>query len=152
MSNEGIILSIASIRRFRAGLFVIGLLCAAAAQSQTDCAWSTGSSFPLTLDGAVVSAKGTDEWSSDVMKVSVGESGLLLVSAEGPEVQALIYTPNPLGGDPILLAEDGIGTGGSILALAVEPGDYCVDIAPPTGATGSVSVRTDFVQLTVASP
>lgn len=148
--------STASIHCLRAALLVIGLLGAgsATAQSPADCATTAapGDAFPLSRDTSVTSAKGTDEWNNDVMKITVREPGVLTVSAEGPEVQGLVYTPDSAGGAPHLLDEEGIGSGGRILALAVDPGEYCLHIAPPAGASGSVRVRADLIGLTVPDP
>jgi hypothetical protein len=145
-----------SLHSFRAALLVIGLLgaFAAAAQSPTSCATTagTGGAFPLDLDTSVTSAKASDEWNSDVIRISIQEPGLLLVSAEGPEVQGLIYANGTTGADPVLLDEKGIGSAGRILALTVDPGDYCVQIAPPGGTTGAVRVRADLVGLTAGNP
>src|SRR4051812_11934205 len=140
MSIEKNAPSTTSIRHLRAALLLLGFLGAvsAVAQSPADCAATAvpGDTFPLTLDTSVTSAKKTDEWNSDVIKITVRESGVLTVSAEGPEVQGLVYTPDPAGGEPLLLDEKGIGSGGRILALVVDPGEYCLHIAPPVGASG----------------
>jgi len=144
------------IRCIRATLLVIGFLGAVSASAQSPAGCSTtatsGDTFPLTLDTSVTSAKGTDEWNSDVMKITVREPGVLTVSAEGPEVQGSVYTPDPAGGGPRLLDEEGIGSGGRILALVVDPGEYCLQIEPPAGASGSVRVRADLIGLKVPSP
>ena len=156
MSVENNASSAVSIRCLRAAFLVIGFLGAvsAAAQSPADCATiaAPGDAFPLSRDTSVTSAKGTDEWNSDVMKIKVREPGVLTVSAEGPEVQGLVYTPDTAGGAPHLLDQEGIGSGGRILALAVDPGEYCLHIAPPVGASGSVRVRADLIGLTVPEP
>lgn len=148
--------STASIRCFRAALLGIAFLGAvsATAQAQTACADTAapGGTFPLALDTSVVSTQGSDEWNSDVIRITVSEPGLLLVSAEGPEVQGLVYTPDSAGGDPHLLDEEGIGSAGRILALAVDPGEYCLQIEPPAGVSGSVRVQADLIGLTVPSP
>lgn len=148
--------STASIQRLGVALLVIGLLGAASASAQSPAGCAATSSledaFPLNLDTSVVSSKGSDEWNSDVIKVSVREPGLLLVSAEGPEVHSLVYALDPAEGDPRLLDEEAIGSAGRILALAVNPGEYCLHIAPPAGASGSVRVRADLLGLTVSSP
>lgn len=125
----------------------------AVAQSQADCVSTAtaGDAFPLTLDTSVVSAKGTDEWSSDVIRISVREPGVLVVSAEGPEVQGLVYTPDPVGGEPRLLDEERIGSAGRILALAVDQGEYCVHVEPLAGGSGSLRIRADLIGLTVPS-
>lgn len=155
MSIEKNTASTASIQCLCAALLVIGLLAGgpAAAQSQADCVTTAtlGDTFPLTLDTSIASAKGTDEWNSDVIRISVREPGVLIVSAEGPEVQGFVYAPDPAGGEPRLLDEEGLGSAGRILALAVDPGDYCVHITPLTGGSGSVRVRADLVALTVPS-
>jgi hypothetical protein len=139
-----------------AALLVIGLLGAisAAAQSPEGCltASASGSTFPLTLDTSVVSAKGTDEWNSEVIKMTVQEPGILIVSAEGPEVQGLVYTQDPAGGSPLLLDQEGIGSAGRILGLAVDPGDYCLQVASPSGTSGTLRVRADLIGLTVPIP
>jgi hypothetical protein len=141
-------------RRVPIVLLVAGLLGAlsAAAQSPTPCATASGGAFPLDLDTSVTSAKGSDEWNSDVIRIVVQEPGILLVSAEGPEVEGLVYTPATAGGDPLLLDKEGIGSAGRILALAVDPGTYCVQIAPPEGTPATVRVRADLVGLTVVNP
>jgi hypothetical protein len=156
MSIKKNVSSITSIQFLRAALLVIGLLSAVsvAAQSNTGCATlaTSGDTFPLTLDTSVARSKGTDEWNNDVIKISVREPGLLVVSAEGPEVHGLVYAPDLTEGEPHLLAEKGIGSAGRILALAVEAGEYCLHIAPPAGASGSVRVRADLIGLTGPSP
>jgi hypothetical protein len=143
-----------SIQRLRVALLAIGLLSAvsATAESQTGCSATAGDKLPLTLDTSVVSSKGSDEWNSDVIRIIVREPGLLLVSAEGPEVQGFVYALDPAGGEPRLLDEEGIGSAGRILALEANSGEYCLQIEPPAGATGSVRVRADLVDLTVPSP
>lgn len=156
MSTEKNTPSILSIRRLSAALLLLGSLDAvsAAAQSPAGCAATVvpGATFPLTLDTTVASSKGSDEWNSDVIKIAVQQPGLLLVSAEGPEVLGLVYTSNSTESEPHLLDEEGIGSAGRILALAVDPGDYCLQIAPPAGSSGSVRVRADLVGLTVPNP
>jgi hypothetical protein len=155
MSIEKNALSTASIQCLRAALLLTGFLGAvsAAAQSHADCATAvSGDTFSLTLDTSVASSKGTDEWNSDVIKIMVREPGLLVVSAEGPEVQGFIYTPDPAGGEPRLLGGKGIGSAGRFLALAVDSGEYCLHVAPPAGASGSVRVRADLIGFTVPSP
>lgn len=156
MSIEKNTSSTISIQCLRTALLVIGFLGAvsAAAQSPAGCATlaAPGDAFPLTLDTAVTTAKGTDEWNSDVMRLTVLEPGVLTLSAEGPEVQGLVYTPDPSGGAPHLLDEEGVGSAGRILALAVDPGEYCLRIAPPAGVSGSVRVRADLIGLTVPNP
>jgi len=154
--NASSITSITSTRHLRAALLLLGFLGAvsAVAQSPADCATTAfpGDTFPLSPGTSVTSAKKTDEWNSDVIKITVREPGVLTVSAEGPEVQGLVYTPDPAGGAPELLDEEGIGSGGSILALAVDPGEYCLHIEVPAGTTGSVRVRADLIGLTVPEP
>ena len=155
MSIEKNAASTVFLRSLCAVLLAVGFLgVSAAAESQTDCVTATmpGEAFPLTLDTSVASAKGTDEWNSDVIRISVREPGVLIVSAEGPEVQGSVYAPDPMGGAPDLLDEEGLGSAGRILALAVDPGDYCVRIAPLTGGSGSVRVRADLISLTLPSP
>lgn len=143
-----------SIQRLRVALLAIGLLSAvsATAESQTGCSATAGDKLPLTLDTSVLSSKGSDEWNSDVIRIIVREPGLLLVSAEGPEAHGFVYALDPAGGEPQLLDEEGIGSAGRILALEVNSGEYCLQIEPPAGATGSVRVRADLVGLTVPSP
>jgi hypothetical protein len=146
----------ASTLRLRVALLAVCLLGAvsAAAQSPAGCATTAlpGRTFPLTRDTSIASSKGIDEWNSDVIRITVREPGLLVVSAEGPEVQGLVYTPDPAGGEPHLLDQKGIGTAGRLLAVAVDPGDYCLEIAPPAGMSGSVRVRAELIGLTVPSP
>ena len=151
MSTEKNASSMVSI--LPAALLLIGFLGAvsAAAQSQAGCNAVPEGTVPLTLNTSVAQSKGTDEWNSDVIKLTVQEPGLLLVSAEGSEVNGLVYTPDPAGGAPHLLAEEGIGSGGQILVLAVDPGEYCLYIAPSAGASGSVRVQADLIDLTTSS-
>ena len=145
----------AILRPLCAVLLAIGFLggVPAAAQSQANCVTAPlpGDAFPLTLDTSVVSAKGTDEWNSDVIRISVREPGVLIVSAEGPEVQGSVYAPDPAGGEPRLLDQKGIGSAGRTLALAVDPGDYCLQVTPLIGGSGSVRVRADLIGLTTPS-
>lgn len=135
----------------RAAAVAIGLLCAASASAQNPGGCSTpsspGTAVPLALDSAVVSSKGTDEWNSEVIKITVYEPALLTVSAEGPEAQGLLYTPDSNGGAPQLLGTRGIGTAGRILARLVEPGEYCVRVLPPSGASGSLRVQAELIGL-----
>lgn len=155
MSIEKNTASTAFLRSLCAVLLAVGFLGGVpAAAESTDCVTATlpGEAFPLTLDTSVASAKGTDEWNSDVIRISVREPGVLVVSAEGPEVQGSVYAPDPTGGEPHLLDEEGLGSAGRTLALAVDPGDYCVHIAPLTGGSGSVRVRADLIGLTMPSP
>ena len=130
-------------------------LCASpvAAQDPGDCSIpaSPGTAVPLGLDTSVVSTQGSDEWNSEVIKVTVQAPGLLAVSAEGPEAQGSVYVPSPSGGAPELLGERGIGTAGVTLAMVVEPGEYCVRVIPPAGAAGSLRVETELIGL-VSTP
>lgn len=127
------------------------LLCAspAAAQDPGDCSnlASPGTAVPLGLDTSVVSTQGSDEWNSEVIRVTVQDPGLLAVTAEGPEAQGSVYVPSPSGGAPELLGGRGIGTAGLTLAMMVEPGEYCVRVIPPAGATGSLRVETELIDL-----
>lgn len=136
-------------------LFAAGFLCAVSSMAQDpgECAnaSSPGTPVPLTLDSSFVTSQGTDEWNSEVIKITVHEPGLLAVSAVGPEVQGLLYFPGSTGGDPVLLGERGIGTAGQTLAMVVEPGELCLRIVPPAGASGSVLVRTELIEL-ISSP
>lgn len=144
-----------SVQILRIAFLVIGFLgavSAAVAQSPAGCDSTNGSegTFALTLDTSVASSKGTDEWNSDVIKLTVLAPGVLVVSAEGPEVRGLVYTPDPSGGEPLLLQEKGIGSAGRMLALAVEPGEYyCLHITPRVGTFGSVRVQATLIGLTV---
>jgi hypothetical protein len=97
-----------------------------------------------------VSTQGSDEWNSEVIKVTIQAPGLLAVTAEGPEAQGSVYIPSPSGGAPELLGERGIGTAGLTLAMWVEPGEYCVRVIPPAGTTGSLRVETELISLLTA--
>ncbi len=156
MSIEKKALSTPPVQFLWIAVLAIGFLgaVAAAAQSPDGCGATSvsGGTFALTLDTSVSSSKGTDEWNSDVIKIMVLEPGVLVVSAAGPEVQGLVYTSDPAGGEPLLLDEKGIGTAGRILALAVDPGEYCLHIAPPAGTFGSVRIQADLIGLTVPNP
>ncbi|HWN41229.1 MAG TPA: hypothetical protein VNW71_03355 [Thermoanaerobaculia bacterium] len=135
----------------RAALLAAGILCAVPAMAQDPGGCSTpaapGTAVPLGLDTGVVSTQGSDEWNSEVIKVMVDEPGLLAVTAEGPEAQGSVYTPDPLGGAPELLGGRGIGTAGLTLAMVVEPGEYCVRIIPPAGTTASLRVQAELIGL-----
>lgn len=130
------------------------VLCAgpAAAQDPGSCSTpaSPGTAVPLGLDTSIVSTQGSDEWNSEVIKVTVQAPGLLAVTAEGPEAQGSVYVPSLSGGAPELLGERGIGTAGLTLAMLVEPGEYCVRVIPPAGATGSLRVETELISLLTA--
>ena len=138
-----------------ASLVLASLLCAspAAAQDPGGCATpaAPGTAVPLSLDTAVVSTQGSDEWNSEIIRVTVSQPGLLAVSAEGPEAQGSVYVPSPSGGAPELLGGRGIGTAGGTLAIQVEPGEYCVRLVPPAGVTSALRVRTELIGF-VADP
>jgi hypothetical protein len=104
-----------------------------------------GTAVPLSLDSALVRTQGSDEWNSEIIRVTVSDPGLLAVSAEGPEAQGSVYEPSTTGGAPDLLGGIGIGTAGRTLATYVEPGEYCVRVIPPAGVTSSLSVRTELI-------
>ena len=127
------------------------ILCGSPAAAQDPGGCSTpatpGTAVPLSVDTAVVSTQGSDEWNSEVIRVTVWEPGLLAVSAEGPEAQGSLYVPSTSGGTPDLLGGRGIGTAGGTLAMAVEPGEYCVRVTSPAGVTGSLLVRTELIGL-----
>lgn len=135
----------------RATALALGLLCTASASAQNPGGCSMpatpGTAVPLALDSSVVTSKGTEEWNSEVIKITVYEPALLAVSAEGPEVQGLLYMPSSSGGAPQLLGERGIGTAGRTLARVVEPGEYCVRVLPPSGVSGSLRVEAELIGL-----
>jgi hypothetical protein len=153
MSIEKNALSITTFL-LNAALLAASVLCAVPVVAQTpgSCATAAepGTAIPLSLNTSVVSSKATDEWGNEVLKITVREPGLLAVSADGPEVQGLLYVEDATG--PHLLDEKGIGTAGRTLALEVDPGEYCVRLEPPASVSGSVRVRAELIGLTVPDP
>ncbi|MFY9822955.1 MAG: PPC domain-containing protein [Thermoanaerobaculia bacterium] len=128
---------------------------AAGAQSLSDCAsalQTAGGGISLTNAATATATKKVDEWDGDILKIMIEQPGILVLSGEGPDVAGTLYAADPDSGDPVL--EDGgpLGTVHQPLTLVVEPGEHCVQVTPPAGATGTLSVVATFFDVCSLGP
>jgi len=124
-----------------------GSVSAAGAQDCAAALQSAGGGVSLANAATTSTTKKVDEWDGDILKIMIDQPGILVLSGEGSDVQGALYTADPVSGDPVL--EDG-GTLGTVhppLTLVVQPGEHCVQVTPPTGATGNLSVVATFFDI-----
>ena len=134
-------------------LFALGS--AARAQTSTDCEAAlavAGGGVSLTDTATTTTTRKVDEWDGDILKLQVFQPGILVVSGEGPAVAGSLYTADPSSGSPIL--EDGgqLGTAYRPLTMVVQPGEHCVQVTPPPGATGNLRLRATFFDVCGLGP
>jgi hypothetical protein len=104
-------------------------------------------------DGATTTAsKGVDEWESDIIKITVARPGVLVLSGEGTAVQGSLYTGGPTNGSPEMEDSGSLGTAHRPLTVVVRPGEHCVQVTPPAGATGNLRVRATFFDVCLLGP
>jgi len=142
-----------------AGLLLLllgsGSVSAAGAQQLSDCVaafQSSGGGVSLTNATTTSTTKKVDEWDGDILKIVIDQPGVLVLSGDGPEVQGALYAADPASGEPVL--EDG-GTLGAVhqpLTLVVQPGEHCMRVTPPAGATGNLSVQATFFDVCSLGP
>lgn len=134
-------------------LFVLGS--AARAQTAADCEAAlqvSGGGVSLADTATTTTTKKVDEWDGDILKLRVSRPGILVVSGEGPAVQGSLYAADPSSGSPLL--EDGgqLGTAYRPLTMVVPPGEHCVQVTPPAGATGNLRLQATFFDVCGLGP
>jgi hypothetical protein len=141
-----------------AGLtFLAFLLLPPAARSQqfADCASAlqvSGGAVALADGTTTTSTKGVDEWEGNILKIGVSRPGVLILSGEGISVQASLYAGDPASGSPLLLDSGPAGSAHRPLTAVVGPGEHCIGITPPAGATGDLRVRATFFDVCHLGP
>ncbi|MBW8877630.1 MAG: PPC domain-containing protein [Acidobacteria bacterium] len=138
-----------------AGLALLLVGSAAGAQPAQDCAaalQAAGGGVSLANATTTSTTKKVDEWDGDILKIMIGQPGLLVLSGEGPDVQGALYAADPDSGEPVL--EDGgpLGTFHQPLTVVVQPGEHCMHVTPPAGATGTLSLQATFFDVCSLGP
>ncbi len=134
-------------------LFALGS--AARAQSVTDCEAAlqvSGGGVALTNATTTTTTKKVDEWDGDILKLQISRPGVLVLSGEGPAAQGSLYTAEAGSGSPLL--EDGgqLGTEHPPLTVVVWPGEHCMQVTPPAGATGDLRLEATFFDVCSLGP
>lgn len=111
----------------------------------------SGGGVSLADAATTTASKGVDEWESDIIKIMVARPGILVLSGEGTAVQGSLYTADPTGSPDL---EDGgpLGTAHRPLTVVVRPGEHCVQVTPPAGATGNLRLRATFFDVCLLGP
>ncbi|HEV7506506.1 MAG TPA: hypothetical protein VGS07_16515 [Thermoanaerobaculia bacterium] len=142
-----------------AGLLLLllgsGSVSAAGAQPFENCTaalQSSGGGVSLANAATASTTKKVDEWDGDILKIMIDQPGILVLSGEGSDVQGALYAADPESGEPVL--EDGgtLGTVHQPLTLVVQPGVHCVQVTPPTEATGNLRVQATFFDVCSFGP
>jgi hypothetical protein len=138
-----------------AALLLFALSSAVRAQTAEDCEAAlavAGGGVSLTDTATTTTTRKVDEWDGDILKLQVFLPGVLVISGEGPAVQGSLYTADPSSGSPLL--EDGgqLGTAYRPLTMVVQPGEHCVQVTPPPGATGNLRLRATFFDVCRLGP
>jgi hypothetical protein len=136
-------------------LLLFALSSAVRAQTAEDCEAAlavAGGGVSLTDTATTTTTKKVDEWDGDILKLQVFQPGILVVSGEGPAVAGSLYTADPSSSSPLL--EDGgqLGTAYRPLTMVVQPGEHCVQVTPPPGATGNLRLRATFFDVCSLGP
>jgi hypothetical protein len=139
-----------------AGLLVLllgsGSVSAAGAQDCAAALQSAGGGVSLANATTTTATKKVDEWDGDILKIMIGQPGILVLSGDGPEVQGALYTADPESGDPVLEDDGLLGTIHQPLTLVVQPGEHCIQVTPPAGATGHLGVVATFFDICSLGP
>jgi pre-peptidase len=104
------------------------------------------SGFTSLASGDTATAqKGVDEWDGDVIKFQTTMPGVVAISGTGIGSQSSLYTNQ--GEDPAFVDSARLGTDLHDLQAVAPPGDYCVQVRPPAGATGDFTVAVAFTDV-----
>lgn len=112
----------------------------------------SGGGVSLTDATTTTASKGVDEWESDIIKITVIQPGVLVLSGDGTAVQGSLYTADPVAGSPNLEDSGPLGTAYRPLTVVVQPGEHCVQVTPPAGATGNLRVQATFFDVCLLGP
>jgi len=89
--------------------------------------------------------KGVDEWDGDVIKFRTTMPGVVAISGTGTGSQSSLYTNSDDEAEFVDSAR--LGTDLQDLQAVAPPGDYCVQVRPPAGATGDFTVEVAFTDV-----
>lgn len=112
----------------------------------------SGGGVSLGDTETTTATKTVDEWESDIIKLTVTRPGVLVLSGEGSAVQGSLHTADPAASSPLLEDAGPLGTAHRPLTVVVRPGEHCVEVAPPSGATGTLRVRATFFDVCNLGP
>lgn len=138
-----------------AGLSLLFLGSSAQSQPFQNCQEAlevSGGGVSLTDAATTTASKGVDEWESDIIKITVVQPGVLVLSGDGTAVQGSLYSADPVAGSPDLEDSGPLGTAYRPLTVVVRPGEHCVQVAPPAGATGNLRVQATFFDVCLLGP
>lgn len=114
-----------------------------------DCQTALGSStgyVSLSNGTTTTSQKGVDEWEGEVVKLTTSLPGVLTISGTGVKSQSSLYSAAASGTHPRIDSAR-LGTGVRALQAVVRAGNHCIQVAPPTGATGNYTVSATFTDV-----
>lgn len=126
-------------------LLVLTSTRAAQAQCQSALANSTGA-VALTSGNSTGKQKEIDEWSGEVIKIQTTRPGVLSIGAVGNSAQSALYTGAASGPHPLIDTTQ-LGNGRPQLQAVVPAGLHCIQVIPPTGATGEYEVEATFIDV-----
>ncbi len=152
MFSKPAVLRLASVSIAILSVFLIPAVLAA--QPFPDCDEALGTSGgAVSLADAVTatSDKKVDEWQNDIIKVSITRPGVLVISGEGAAAQGSLHSRGG-SGSPFLADSAPVGTAHRPLTTVVRPGEHCVEVAPPAGATGDLRMRVTFFDVCRLGP
>jgi hypothetical protein len=114
-----------------------------------DCQTALGSStgyVSLSTGTSTSSQKGVDEWEGEVVKLTTSLPGVLTISGTGVKSQNSLYSAAASGTHPRI---DSAKLGSNVRAwqAVVRAGNHCIQVAPPTGATGNYTVSVFFTDV-----
>lgn len=132
-----------------ATLLAVSISGGASPAAAEDCQTALGSSsqaVALSNGTSTTKSQGIDEWDGDVLKVSTLLPGVIELEASGAGAQSALYTQGSSGSHP-LLDRARLGTGLRKLQAVVRAGDHCIQVTPPSGATGTFAVTASFTDV-----
>ena len=138
-----------------AGLSFLFLGSAAHGQQFDDCEEAlevSGGGIALTNTATTTATKKVDEWESDIIKIAVSQPGVLVLSGEGPAVQGALYAEDPVAGSPDMEDAGPLGTAYRPLTVIVHPGEYCIQVTPAAGTTGTLRLQATFFDVCSLGP
>jgi hypothetical protein len=130
--------------------FLSILIVSRESQAQTtDCQTELGVSTGYTslANSATASKqKGVDEWDGEVLKLTTTLPGVLTLDGVGEGSLSSLYTDAASGPYPLLDAAQ-VGDNLNELPVILPAGDHCIQVEPPTGATGDFQVLATFTDV-----
>jgi hypothetical protein len=112
---------------------------------QTALASSTGYTS-LANGGSSNAQRPIDEWEGEVVRLTTSLPGVLTVTGTGAKSQSALYSAASSGTHPRIDAIK-LGSGVRNLQAVVRAGNHCIQVAPPSGATGNFTVSVTFTDV-----